>query len=320
MEKIMPRLSEFLPSSSELPLKILTVGADYLADLRRRFPNAELYAVVAEDSDEADKAEELCRKFNIKLTFADIYAAPLPFPRNYFDYIVSDLTLEKATNPQDIAAGFGTFIKPTGAWLTSFRNIRHWSVLLDLMEGHYYNVVSRLYAKQEFERLLCASFYKEVRFRPLRRAGDTELIAKLTAAGFSNALEDLDTEFWLVCAAKSMPELALLKSLYDEETRKQLSRILHRIEYGVNVADEAAAFWQLCDRYGIFADYAAAFVEQTVFHRERFYDTLTAHTDDAHADDLRFMLEAAARESLNEEVRSHLNKLIDDMDKQQERK
>ena len=309
MEKIKPQLVGFLPAGSASLLRILTIGKDYLAALRDRFPNADLFAVVPEDYDEYETVADMCSSLDIDLTLLDIYAEPLPFAEGYFDYIVSDLTLEKAANPQDIAAGFGQFLKPTGAWLTSFRNIRHWSVWEELAEGHYYNVVSRLYAKQEFERLLYASFYKEVRFRPQRRYAESDIVEKLVAAGFDNLNDDLNTEFWLVSAARSMPELALLKSMYDGATRQKLSRILHRIEYDVNAAEEVAAFWQLCDERKIFADYAAAFAEQTVFHRERFYSRLARCTDHAHREKFAAMVDAAMRESLNEQTKIFLAEL-----------
>ena len=306
MESLQPQLLQFLPRNSDLPLNILTVGADYLAPLRQNFPNAQLFAALAETSDDADKAQNLCRKLSINLCFIDIYAEPLPYPQDFFDYIVSDLTLEKAANPQDIAAGFGTFIKPTGAWLTSFRNIRHWSVISDLMEGHYWNVVSRLYAKQEFERLLYASFYKEVRFRPVRRHCSDDLVQHLVDAGFNNDLDDMNTEFWLVYAARSMPELALLKSMFDDMTRKRFSRLIHRIEYDVDTAESVAAFWRLVADKGIFADYAAAFIEQTVFHHAAFYRALYEHTKDAQREVLREIVNAALRDCISETRRTEL--------------
>ncbi len=311
MESLQPQLLQFLPQRSDVPLKILTVGTDYLAPLREKFPNAALFAAVAPADDQAEAAREICRTANIDLCFIDVYSDPLPYPQDFFDYIVSDLTLEKAANPQDIAAGFGTFIKPTGAWLTSFRNIRHWSILSDLMAGHYWHVVSRLYAKQEFERLLYASFYKEVRFRPVRRDCPDDLVTRLTEAGFNNDIDDLNTEFWLVYAARSMPELALLKSMFDRTTRKNFSRIIHRIEYDVDAAANVAAFWRLIAEKDIFADYAAAFIEQTVFHHAAFYRMLSVHTPDAERKRLRAVTEAALRDSLSNKRRDELNFLTE---------
>ncbi|MBR2216090.1 MAG: hypothetical protein IJ849_10070 [Selenomonadaceae bacterium] len=288
-ESIKPELLQFLTASG-VPLKILVVESlCYLKDLRQMFPHAEIYAVVAEE----DKAEEWT-ELEVTWRFLDYREVPLPFPKKYFDYIISDLTLEQVINPQDTAAGFGLFLKETGALLTSFRNIRHWTVLQKLMEGHYYGLVSRLYARAEFENLLYASFYKEVRVRPQYRYGDAALIKRLTDAGFENLHDDLNTEFFLVWAARSMPELSLLKSMFTTETRKQLSRLLHRIEYGVEPEKSCLAFWKLYEETGIFADYAAAFIKEAVFHPEQFYENLGAYTPKSNAEDVQAILAAVA--------------------------
>ena len=227
-EKIKAELLSFL-KGSELPLSILVVeSVGYLPALRRLFPRAALYAVTANGQPEGPEYAGL----SVHWTALDYLAAPLPFAPETFDYIISDLLLEQAGNPQDIAAGFSRYIKQTGALLTSFRNIRHWSVLEELRDGHYYRVCARLFAKPEFEKLLYASYYKAVRMRAQRRAAPPEVMARLRAAAFENTHDDLETEFWLVYAARSMPELSLLKSFYTQAQRETLSRLLHRIEYG----------------------------------------------------------------------------------------
>ena len=165
-EKIRPELLTFL-TASELPLRILVVESlSYLPELRKMFPRASLYAVAA-DGDRFERPE--FSGLGVQFLELDYLAEPLPYGPEFFDYIISDLTLEQAGNPQDIAAGFSHFLKQTGAFLTSFRNIRHWSVVQELMDGHYYQVVARLFAKPEFEKLLYASYYKDVRVRPQRR-------------------------------------------------------------------------------------------------------------------------------------------------------
>ncbi|MBQ1621134.1 MAG: hypothetical protein II093_01555, partial [Selenomonas sp.] len=131
-EKIKAELLSFL-KGSELPLSILVVeSVGYLPALRRLFPRAALYAVTAGGQPEESEYAGL----SVHWTALDYLAAPLPFAPETFDYIISDLLLEQAGNPQDIAAGFSRYIKQTGALLTSFRNIRHWSVLEELRDGH----------------------------------------------------------------------------------------------------------------------------------------------------------------------------------------
>ena len=265
MEEIKPSLTEFI-RGEDFWQKILVVeSADYLAELRENFPTAEIFFITMNEDFHSD---------GVKTFVLDYREERLPFDEEFFDAIIGDLTLEVVTNPQDIAAGFSTFIKQTGCWLTSFRNIRHWKVLEKLMRGVFGGIVSRFYTRTEFERLLYASFYKEVQLLPLKKNAPPELLERLINCGFDNFDDDLQTEFWLVRASRSMPELALLKSMFTPEVRADLSRILHRIEYDISTEDSVKSFWRLVDAEGIFTDYAAAFIRSVVVHRERFYNNV----------------------------------------------
>lgn len=308
-EKIRPELLSFL-TASELPLRILVVESlGYLPELRAMFPEASIY-VVAADADRFERPE--VSGLGVQFLELNYLAEPLPFGPEFFDYIISDLTLEQAGNPQDIAAGFSHFLKQTGAFLTSFRNIRHWSVVQELMDGHYYQVVARLFAKPEFEKLLYASYYKDVRVRPQRRAAPEGVIDHLVAAGFDNLHDDLETEYWLVFAARSMPELSLLKSFYTAEQRKKLARLLHRIEYDVDLVAQVAAFWAFYARVGLFPDYAANFVKEACFHPERFYRHLFAASDASQRETVRAMLGAAREAATTEEEARMLARLVEE--------
>ena len=282
-EKIKPELLQFL-KPAELPLDILVVESlSYLPELRRMFPLAHLYAV-AEDDDHLAKYAAV----DFEGVRCDYLSEPLPFPRGSFDYILSDLALERAGNAQDIAAGFSQYLRETGSWLTSFRNIRFWAEIRNLMEGHYYHVGSKLFAKPEFQKLLYASYYKNVHMRPQVRKAPDGLIEAYVQAGFDNLHDDLETEFWLVKADRSMPELSLLKSMYTKEQRTELSRLLHRIEYGVQPEQSAESFWTLYARIGLFPEYTAQFVHEAVFHIEQFYGNL-ASTSPGHEAEVRAM-------------------------------
>ena len=154
------------------------------------------------------------------------------------------------------------------------------------MRGVLGGIVARLYTRTEFERLLYASFYKEVQLLPLKKNSPPELLERLTVCGFDNFDDDLQTEFWLVRASRSTPELALLKSMFTAETRAKLSRLLHRIEYGIATEDSVKNFWQLLDAEGIFPDYVAAFIRSVVVHREQFYRNVKKFSARAEFDDI----------------------------------
>lgn len=275
MEEIKPSLTNFI-SGEDFFEKILVVESEfYINELKKRFPAAEIFFVTAN--------EELNYPNTIYLDYRE---ERLPFPEEFFDLIIGDLTLEVVTNPQDIAAGFSTFLKQTGYWLTSFRNIRHWKVLERLMRGAFGGIVSRLYTRTEFERLLYASFYKEVQVLPLKKNSPPELLERLINCGFDNFDDDLQTEFWLVRASRSMPELALLKSMFTPEIRAELSRILHRIEYDVATEENVENFWRLFDAKGIFSDYAAAFIRSVVIHRENFWLNMKKYSARAELEEI----------------------------------
>ena len=292
-EKIRPELLSFLQPNAALLRVLVVESLSYLPELRRMFPRAELYAVTA-DMD----AMEMDVPAGVHWQILDYLSVPLPYTRGYFDYIISDLTLEKADNPQDIASGFSMFLKETGAFLTSFRNIRHWSVLKNLMEGHYYNIVSRLYTRAEFENLLYASFYKSIRVQQQKREAPTGLIERLVTAGFENELDDLETEFYFVRADRSMPELSLLKSMYTKAAREQMVRLIHRIEYDVDRAYSVQSLWALLDRLSVFPAYAASLVRETVVHTEAFYRRFSMNYD-GRDDFLYEMLGVSAMECVD---------------------
>ena len=307
MREIKPLLMEFL-DPGDLFETILTVeGACYLPALRERFPCARLLAV--EKEEDVSKAEEFSG-LGAEWHFLDYREERLPFPQESLDAILCDLALEHVANPQDIASGFSMYLKQTGIWLTSFRNIRHWSVIEQLMKGRYPGLVSRLYAKEDFENLLYACFYKEARMAPVRREASEELLQRLLVCGFENIHDDLETEFWLVRAARSMPELALLKSMYTYEERKRLSRILRRIEYDIDPAENVAEFWRMFDCMELFPDYAASFIHETVVHRKRFYRRLIVHSM-GRGEELADLLRAAIDACMNSEDPVWLRQILE---------
>lgn len=269
MEDIKPSLLELIDADDFFKKILVVESVDYLKPLREKFPAAEIYFVTTN--------EDLTFP-DVKTFLLDYREERLPFAEEFFDLIIGDLTLEVVTNPQDIAAGFSTYLKQTGIWLTSFRNIRHWKVLEKLMRGVFGGIVSRLYTNTEFIRLLAASFYKDFRMFPLKKNAPPELLERLITCGFDNFNDDLQTEFWLVRASRSMPELALLKSMFTEKIRADLSRILHRIEYDIDTEESVKTFWRLFDAAEIFTDYAAAFIRSVVIHRENFYRNMRKYS------------------------------------------
>lgn len=284
MEDIKPSLTGFI-GGEDFFQKILVVESfEYISELSERFPTAEIFFITPDEEIAAQVKEE--NFFQVKVIMMDYREEVLPFDKEFFDLIIGDLTLEVVINPQDIAVGFSRYLKQTGVWLTSFRNIRHWKFLEKLMRGYFGGIVSRFYTRTEFERMLYASFYKHLRLSPLRKKAPPEFLKKLLDCGFENLGGDLEVEFWLVRAARSMPELALLKSMFTFEIREKFSRIIHRIEYNIKTEESVKNFWKLFDEEKIFSDYAAAFIRSIVMHRENFYFNLKKFSSRSEIDEI----------------------------------
>ena len=128
------------------------------------------------------------------------------------------------------------------------------------------------------------------------------MIDHLVAAGFENEHKDLETEFYLVRADRSMPELSLLKSMYTGADRQELSRLIHRIEYEVDCPESIRTLWFKVETLNIFSDYLASFIQETVMHQEAFYRRLLVHSS-GRQDFIIRMLAYSAREAFDPSMR-----------------
>lgn len=258
--------------------RILIVESDeYIEILREMYPAAEIFFVTT-DEDFFDERVKTC--------VLDYREEILPFEEEFFDLVIGELTLEVVVNPQDIAAGFSRYIKQTGLFVTSFKNIRHWKILEKLMHGWFNGIVSRYYTRTNFSRLLMASFYKDTKFMPVMKKAPPKLLAKLVECGFENYGDDLEVEIWQVRAARSTPELALLKTMYTPEIRGEFARLIHRIEYDIETTKSVEKFWRLYDEVGMFAEYAAGFIVEVVMHRENFAKNLRENSRRAEVEEI----------------------------------
>ena len=84
-----------------------------------------------------------------------------------------------------------------------------------------------------------------------------------------NISDDLTTRTWLVRADRSTAAAANLKMFFSYETRCTIARLLHRIEYNIDVEEAVSALHDLCKREGIFDEYLADFITEVCVHNER---------------------------------------------------
>ena len=270
------KLLSFLTAEDRVARVLVIEALHYLPELRRRYPEAALFAVTAQP----ERAEaETWRGLSVAWKSLDYRETPLPYAPKSFDVLIVEKCVEETGNPQDMLSGLGSFIKDTGCLLTSFSNIRHWRILEQLMDGHYYAIVRRLYARPEFERLLYASFYKDAFFIPERRYGNDALVKRLEAAGFSDRAGDLETETWLVQAMRSTRPVAFLKSHYTAEGRKRLATLLRRLAYDIEPEATIEALSALCRAEGFAPSYLARFAKEAIVDPASLFEALAKTGD-----------------------------------------
>lgn len=275
----------FLTPTEEQLAVLVIDGEAYLPQLREMLPCASIFAVTRT----ADTASDVrYAALDVEWQILDWRDERLPYPLATFDYILADFCLELAGNPQDIASGFGYYIKDTGYLLTSFENVRYWKTIEALKKGHFYSIVRHPFTTSEMETLLAASFYKSVSFSAIREEAPADVIEGLVEAGFENR-HDLETRYWLVAARRSMDEVALLKSYFTPEIRRALVTYLRRLEYGIDVEENGKRLWVLVEKEDIFPDYMANFIAETIVHYRSLLESLLVTGEFTY---LRALLEA----------------------------
>lgn len=248
MKYVMPRrLVDFLDM---MPTRILLIESEnYIEKLLTKYPFCEIFFVTAD----MYKLQDAVKEYENKISYAPLAfnQTKLPFGEGFFDVIMGDELFAENFNPQDIASGLGMFLKPTGFLLTSFSNLLFapWLEKLTKDERSEF-IVRRGYTKEDFERLMVASFYKEIFFEPL------------------GAEEGDEPPFYAAKAYTSVFPVRNLKSMYNDSVRKELSRLLHRIEYKVFDEEALKSLQKLTVKEKIFDDYIEDFINETCFDRD----------------------------------------------------
>lgn len=242
------------PNFSRVPVLVIE-ALELLADLRKILPNARIFFMTTERTPKVDRICNDCR--------ADMIDE-LPSAPKIFELIIAPEVLTVGENFYITLLTLNHLLKDSGCLLTQFYNVRSIIVLENLRQGRFINNERYLWAKADVVRLLDDAIYKEIHFLPDARenlsADDWECF------GFDNFSDDLTTRIWLVKACKCTAEVAALKDLFTHETRAELSRILHRIEYDIDAEKNFCRLMELCDREKIFDEYLRDFINQVVVH------------------------------------------------------
>lgn len=256
---------------------LLVESPQYIHWLCEHQPNACITAVTRYE--EIPMQEEF-RGLPVDWHILDYRREKLPFAEESFDYAVAEPLLTEAWLPYETLLDLSRRLTDTGILYAAYDNIRYHGILEQLREGIFPVRETHLYAKAEIVRLLDDTLFKEIQFLPGLQDDDLSEGKAWEAQGFDNFSNDLSTAKWLITAARSTARVANLKSLYDRETRKQLARILHRIEYDIDRQENIAALKKLCAEKMIFDEYLADFIQEACVHKEKLIKDYSLYLSD----------------------------------------
>ncbi len=245
-------------------INILVIESlEYLQELRELLPNAQIMVLT-----EFYEAKSDFNDLQLDWIFGDYKKFNFKIDEKIFDIIIAEDCLTFSYEPYKTLFGINRWLKETGFLVTQFENIRYIGVLENLKQGYYPERDRRLYAKSEIVRFLNDALFKEIAFAPNEVINYN--VDDWLSFGFENYNNELLTKTWIVKASKSTAEVAALKEFYTPAIRKELARLIHRIEYDIDRTENFQRLKKLCEEQQIFEDYLIDFINQIVVHHEIF--------------------------------------------------
>lgn len=255
-------LLEFVPPNFSNDATALVIESEeFLEELRELMPDARIAFLSTENS-------PLCKKFKIDYLRGDYTRGGLPTDLKIFDVIIAKDCLTFAPNVYVTLLEINHLLKDSGFLLTEFFNVRFAGVLESLKRGEFPAREKKFWAKNDVVKILDDAVYKEIRFLPGEKLSDESFVKSWEKFGFENFNEDLLTKIWLIKARKCTAEVVALKEIYTEEIRAKLSRLLHRVEYRIDVEENLKELKEFCRRENIFYEYLSDFTDQVVIHKD----------------------------------------------------
>lgn len=201
-------------------LTVLEIGCACGATLMKikdGYPKAKLYGI------ELNEKAALSAKLFAEVIAADIENTILPYPEEYFDYVILADVLEHLENPWQALENIKAYIKPGGQILASIPNIMHFSVLRNLLQGYWtYEEAGildkthlRFFTLYEIDKMFQNTGYKVNACCPnfiYETAADQQFILALTGISGNNRLmEECRAYQYIVKACKPAAVLSQIR-------------------------------------------------------------------------------------------------------------
>lgn len=128
-------LIRFIPAEENKGMRVLEVGCgcgETLGRIKYLFPESEIYGIEI-----VDAVAEVGHKRFETIIQGNVEFMDLPYPKDYFDYVIFGDVLEHLTYPEAVLTKMHSFLKPGGRFLTSIPNLMNAHVIYDLLRGRF---------------------------------------------------------------------------------------------------------------------------------------------------------------------------------------
>ncbi len=158
-------LVRLIEAGEEEPLHILDIGCGcgaLMGKAKSLYPNAEVYGIEL-----VPQVAEIASRMG-KVLCGDIEKTELPWDEGYLDYIILGDVLEHLMDPEAVLKKLRRYLKDGGHIIVSMPNLKHFSVLLPLLQRDVFpygdagildKTHVKLYTGTEIRKLLARSGY-----------------------------------------------------------------------------------------------------------------------------------------------------------------
>lgn len=195
-------LVSLVSEDENAPLKFLELGCGMggtACYIRTVFPNAEYHGL-----EYSEKAAAYAKPFGkVSVGDAETFDYEANYPADYFDYAIFGDVLEHLHEPSDVLKKIYRCIKPGGRLIISMPNVKHWSVIIPLLQYDQFTYVDagildrthlKMYTGVEIYRMITNSGYKVINNMYLTGGTpDQDTIDKLNGLAQVFNLDDLTT-------------------------------------------------------------------------------------------------------------------------------
>ncbi|QYR19853.1 glycosyltransferase [Paenibacillus sp. sptzw28] len=238
-------LLQLLDEPASEPIRVLEVGCACgatLLEIKNWYPNAEVHGIELNP-----KAAEIA-SLSANVRSGNIETIEIGTAQSYFDYIIFADVLEHLVEPWNVLHKTLPYLKENGKVLASIPNVAHYSVIRDLLKGHWtyqdrglLDVTHlRFFTREGICRLFSSAGYPYLEFGRNTLAltqEDEDWMNVMGRIAGDEMKEEWRTYQYIVKAYKKQPDTHTART----QAYELLKTIVRRIEWDIEPEESRAA-------------------------------------------------------------------------------